>query len=255
MNRLPLLFILVILLAGSIAPVYSQTAPDEFERANALYREGKFEEAVMHFEAIIRQGVVSAPLYFNLGNSYYRLGRIAPAILNYERARRLEPGDPDLQHNLSLANYKIIDRIEPLPELFFIQWARSVASLVSLHGITRILIVLWVLFFGTLTLVYLFPGSTMVRIARWLLAGSGTLLLLVGLLLAIQLFANQSGNDAIIIASTVTAKTSPDEQSVDAFVVHEGLRVTMSDSLSGWVKIILADGKVGWIRSTQCERI
>jgi tetratricopeptide (TPR) repeat protein len=254
MKRFLRYFTLFVLAVGS-ATTNAQTAPDEFERATTLYREGKFEEAAQHYERIVRQGVVSASLYFNLGNSYYRLGRMAPAILNYERARRLEPNDADLLHNLSLANLKIVDRIEPLPELFFIQWARTTASILPLHGTARAIIVLWVLFFGTLALVYLVPGNTLIRISRWIVAGSGLLLLLAGLLLAIQLFAGHSGNDAVVTASTVTAKTSPDEQSVDAFVVHEGLKVTMSDSLSGWIKIILADGKIGWIRSEQCERI
>jgi len=42
---------------------------------------------------------------------------------------------------------------------------------------------------------------------------------------------------------------------MDAFVIHEGLKVTLSDALGDWVKITLADGKVGWIRGNECERI
>jgi SH3-like domain-containing protein len=42
---------------------------------------------------------------------------------------------------------------------------------------------------------------------------------------------------------------------LDAFVIHEGVKVKLSDSLGDWVKIVLADGKVGWIRSQECERI
>jgi len=53
----------------------------------------------------------------------------------------------------------------------------------------------------------------------------------------------------------VTAKTSPDIQSLDAFVIHEGLKVRLSDSVAGWVKILLADGKIGWVRAEDCERI
>jgi SH3-like domain-containing protein len=70
-----------------------------------------------------------------------------------------------------------------------------------------------------------------------------------------QVADSRAGNDAIVSGGVVTAKTSPDTQSVDAFVVHEGLKVRLSDAVEGWVKIVLADGKVGWIRATDCEHI
>jgi len=55
--------------------------------------------------------------------------------------------------------------------------------------------------------------------------------------------------------SVVTAKTSPDAQSLDAFVAHEGLKVKLSDAVGEWMKIVLPDGKVGWIRAQDCKRI
>jgi tRNA modification GTPase len=42
---------------------------------------------------------------------------------------------------------------------------------------------------------------------------------------------------------------------VQGRVIHEGLKVKLSDAVGDWVKIVLADGKVGWIRSQECERI
>jgi uncharacterized protein YgiM (DUF1202 family) len=85
--------------------------------------------------------------------------------------------------------------------------------------------------------------------------GSFLLLIPLGVLLVTQGIESRSHNDAIVTAAVVTAKTSPDTQSVDAFVVHEGLKVKLSDSVSEWVKITLADGKVGWVRAQDCERI
>lgn len=233
----------------------AQTLTLQFERANELYRGGAFVQAAEAYEAILREGVASPELYFNLGNTYYRLGHIAPAILAYERARRLAPGDPEIRHNLDLANLKTLDRIEALPELFFLQWLRSFSSFLPLQMMIRIFVVCWVLFFGSLALFYFLSNDTVLRFARLVTLSSGLLLLPMGALATMQYFEFQSRDDAIIVSPIATVKTSPDTQSVDAFVVHEGLKITMGDVLGEWVKITLADGKVGWVRSQECERI
>lgn len=233
----------------------AQTAADEFEQGNALYRDGKFEKAIVSYENVLREGVASSSLYFNLGNAYYRLGRTAPTILAYERALRLDPNDPDIKHNLELVNLKTVDRIEPLPELFFIQWIRSLSAVFPLHTMTRLTIALWVIFFGSLAAFYFFSKEIVLRSTRWVALISVIFLIFSALLLTTQFFEWRSRDEAIVTQSVVTAKTSPDTQGADAFVVHEGLKVKLSDSVGEWVKITLADGKVGWIRSQECERI
>lgn len=243
-------FIVLSLKAG-----IAQTVQDEFERGNSAYRNGQFQEAVTAYENVLKQDLASPALYFNLGNAYYRLGNIAPAILTYERALRLEPNDPDIEHNLNLANLKTIDRIEPLPELFFIGWMRSVSTVVSIHTSVRLFGLCWVLFFGALAAFYVFSQTTVLRVARLCALTTGIVLIPLGVLLTTQVFDRQSHNDAIVTASVVTAKTSPDARGVDAFVVHEGLKVKLADAVGEWVKMVLPDGKVGWVRAQDCERI
>lgn len=247
-------------IAGLILVVLAHTATAqtpalEFARANELYRAGSFAEAAAAYEGILRGGVASPELYFNLGNAYYRLGRVAPAILAYERARRLDPGDPEIRHNLELANLRTVDRIEVLPELFFVQWLRSFSSVVPLSATFSMFLICWVVFFGSLAVFYLLSHETILRVARLLAILAGLLLLPLGALLGAQYVESQSRNDAIVMVPVATVKTSPDTQSVDAFVIHEGLKVMIGDTLGEWVKITLADGKVGWIRVQECERI
>lgn len=248
-------FVLVWFNALTLQAGLAQTVQDEFERGNSAYRNGQFQEASTAYENVLKQGLAGPALYFNLGNAYYRLGKIAPVVLAYERARRLEPNDPDIAHNLNLVNLKTIDRIEPLPELFFIGWMRSIATLVPLYVGTQLFVLCWVLFFISLATFYILSQTTALRIARLGALITGVLLIPLGVLLATQIIDRQSHNDAIVMASVVTAKTSPDVQGVDAFVVHEGLKVKLTDEVGGWVKMVLPDGKVGWIRSYQCERI
>jgi tetratricopeptide (TPR) repeat protein len=247
--------ILVLTLMAIAVSASAQTAADEFERGNTYYRDGKFEQAASAYEAILRQGMATPAIYFNLANSYYRIGKIAPAILAYERALRLRPNDPDVKHNLDLVNLKTVDRIEPLPELFFIEWLRTVSSFVPLPTTMWLFAFGWLLLFGSLAALYLVGNFTVARFLRTLSIVSLIALIPITILLVTQIADSRTRNDAIVTATVSTAKTSPDTQSLDAFVINEGLKVKLSDAVGDWVKIVLADGKVGWIRSQDCERI
>ena len=235
--------------------VIAQTAPDEFERGNAFYRDGKYDQAALSYESILKQGLASSSLYFNIGNCYYRMGKVAPTILAYERALRLQPNDADTKHNLDLVNLKTPDRIEPLPELFFIEWLRSFSAVVPLHTTARLFAACWLLLFAGLSLFYLLPNLAVLRFLRGLAIASAIALIPLAIVLVSQVIDSRNRTDAVIIAAVVTAKTSPDAQSLDAFVAHEGLKVKLSDAVGEWMKIVLPDGKVGWIRSQDCERI
>jgi tetratricopeptide (TPR) repeat protein len=246
------IFLLLAVLASLAA---GQTAHDAFERGSTLYRAARYADAAKEYESIVQQGYASAELYYNLGNTYYRLGQLGPAILSYERAFRLAPNDPDIQQNLKLANQRTLDRIEPVPELFLITWLREAATLFSLSTTTAVLLVLWTLLFLSLAAAYLVLPAGIKRLARWVTLFSAVFVFLFAILLAMQIYESSSRNDAIVMSPVVTAKNSPDSQSSDAFVIHEGLKVTLSDRVGDWVKITLADGKVGWIQADQCERV
>ena len=245
----------VALLVGVASPVGAQTPDDAFHRGNDAYRSGQFAEAAKEYESILRQGLVSPEIYFNLGNTYYRMGRLSGAILSFERASRLRPGDPDIAYNLRLVNLRTMDHIDPVPELFLLQWLRSASSFFSAATTANLFAGSWAAFFVALSLMYLVTKPGFLKAARIVMLISAVLVMCFGALLALQNSQLNTHDTAIVTASVVTAKSSPDEQSVDAFVVHEGLKVHLSDAVGDWVKITLADGKVGWVRNQQCERI
>jgi hypothetical protein len=245
----------ILLTVACLCSAFAQTAPDEFERGNVLYRDGNFDQAAVSYESIVKQGLASSSLYFNIGNCYYRMGKIAPAILAYERALRLQPSDADIKHNLALVNLKTLDRIEPLPELFFIEWLRSFSAIVPLHTTAQLFAACWLLLFAGLSLFYLLTNPALLRFLRGLAIASAVALIPLTIIVVTQVVDSRNRNDAVITNSVVTAKTSPDAQSLDAFVAHEGLKVKLSDAVGEWTKIVLPDGKVGWIRSQDCERI
>jgi hypothetical protein len=249
-----LISLLLVGLAG-VATAFAQSPEELFSKGNDYYRAGKFPEAVREYQQIVDEGKVSAAVYFNLGNAYYRQGKIGQAILGYERALRLDPGDADVIHNLRLVNLKTLDRIESVPDLFIIQWLRAYAAFIPVQTAFPLLLVSWALLFTALAGVYVARRAGIVRVLRWGVLASAILLVFSGATLGVHTLVARDNDQAIVTISVVTAKSSPDEQSVNAFVAHEGLKVRVSDRLGDWVKITLADGKVGWIYAQQCERI
>jgi len=237
------------------AALLSQSVEETFERGNALFREGKFAESAAAYESILAQGMASAEIHFNLGNAYYRTGQIGRAILNYERAAVLAPGDPDVEHNLELANLRTLDRLERVPEIFLITWMRSVSALLPFGVLVALGLASWIVVFLALAAMNVVSGRALGAWLRWTVLASLVLLAIVGSLILVQMLERSGGEEAIVIASVVTAKTSPDAGSADAFVIHEGLKVEIGDGVGDWLKITLSDGKVGWIRSQECIRI
>jgi len=91
---------ILVCLSSAIASVEQ---PVEFEEGNSYFADQQFGEAIAAYETVLQQGVESASLYYNLGNAHFKNGDLGRAILNYLRAQRLEPGNPDINHNLEFA--------------------------------------------------------------------------------------------------------------------------------------------------------
>ena len=54
-------------------------------------------------------------------------------------------------------------------------------------------------------------------------------------------------NHAIVFCPRVTVKSSPTETGTDLFLIYEGLKIEITDSLNTWKEIKLADGNEGWL--------
>ena len=217
--------------------------------ADSAYVRGQYQQAIAHYEALLKQGA-SADLYYNLGNAYYRTENIPEAVLNYERALLLSPGDRDIRFNLQIARSKTFDKIVPESEMFFVTWYRSLVSMMSVDGWARTALVALALII-ILLLVYLFSERIWLRKAGFF-GGVALLVLFVGA----NIFAWQQKKDllnrkgAIIFAPAVTVKSTPAANGTDLFILHEGTKVVITDgSMKEWKEIRLADGKEGWIES------
>lgn len=222
---------------------------------NNAYAAGRYQEAADTYNKVYSQGLESPELYYNLGNCYFKLGDMPRAILWYERAKRLDPGNDDVNFNLNVANSRITDKIEPLPEFFLKRWIRSFISILSTDAWAYYGLGLFVI---SLVLLGLYIASRILFV-RKLGFWAGFSLLFVSLIFLlfswISYRAVITDQSAIVISPTVTVKSSPDEKSTDIFVIHEGCKIQLIDHIGLWFEIRIANGSVGWMRQDDFEKI
>jgi len=83
-----------------------QSFMGEFNLADALYKQEKYEEAINKFNRMADNESDKAKLgalYHNLGNSLLQSGELEPSIEAYKNALRNHPGDLETKHNLAYA--------------------------------------------------------------------------------------------------------------------------------------------------------
>jgi len=243
--------VIIICLFFLALSVPAQLAVQEstVEKASQSYSSEDYASAVSDYESVIGSGYESAGLYFNLGNAYFKLGNIPAAILYYEKARKLDPTDENIRFNLDLANSRIIDKMEPLPEFFLKAWWKSARDLYSSDRWAKIGVTGFILALISLTIFIISRSVSTRKISFW--AG-----ILFFALMSVSLIFSLSGyreysrqTSAIIFTPTVMVKSSPNEASVDLFVIHEGTKVFITDLVEGWSEVQLANGNVGWVKT------
>lgn len=228
---------------------------DSSETAAAAYAKGDYQQAAECYTKLLKVGE-SAELYYNLGNCEYRLGNITQSIIAYERALRLNPGDSDTRYNLQFLRGKTIDKVVPVDEMFFVTWYHSLQNLMSIDAWAILAVSAFVLAL-MLILAYLFGSNILLRKIGFFGALVGLLIFVLGLLFAYQRkVALSEHNIAIVLTPTLNVKATPAESSSDAFVIHGGTRLTITDSsMNAWYGVRLDDGKEGWLPKNSVEVI
>jgi len=227
-----------------------------FDKGNASYNEGNFQEAITLYENVLNTGMHSSELYFNLANAYYKLNRVAPSIYYYEKAQQLSPNDKDIKNNLSFANNMTIDDIESIPEIGFSKLFKSVINSFS-FDMWAVLAVASVLLFVIFFLSYYFSYSTNKKRLLFLSSITSLCFMVLTLTFAFQKYAyEQKDNPAIVFAQESDIKSEPNLRSETAFELHEGTKVQIIESYKkNWTKIKLTDGKTGWIATQDIKAL
>jgi uncharacterized protein YgiM (DUF1202 family) len=62
-------------------------------------------------------------------------------------------------------------------------------------------------------------------------------------------------DEGIVIQSSVTLKSTPDDSGTDLFTVHEGAKVKITDYAGEWVEVQFSNGGKGWMLEEDMEKI
>ena len=238
-----------LMITDNVPGAISKSAGD------SAYIKEDYATAAQIYEGLLSDGE-SADVYYNLGNSYYKLGEIAKSILNYERALLLQPGNGDIRANLEVARAKAIDKVELVPEIFFISWIKSLINIMSVDAWAWWGIVSFLFFIVAL---YFFIFSKQVVLKKIGFTASIVLLMIT---VCANIFASEqkehlvNRTSAIVMNPSVTVRSAPSESGTSLFILHEGRKVSIKDkSMREWTEISLEDGKVGWVPASSIEVI
>jgi tetratricopeptide (TPR) repeat protein len=247
-KRLLLVYVLIsIVLIQTMEAQNSSFADSLIASGNQHYMNREYNKAVDSYMRVIGMRYEAAPLFYNLGNAYYKQNNLPRAILYYEKARLLAPWDEDIRQNLAIANSRIVDKIDSIPEFFLRRWINGLAGSLAPDQWAMVSIILFALSLGAL---YLYIAGSRYGIKK--LGFTMAVFLLIFSLTSFMFMRNRKqsirySQGAIVMVPVVSVKSSPDEQGTNVFLLHEGTRVVTVDSVQQWKEVRISDGNKGWV--------
>ncbi len=255
MKKLTHIFTLVTALMMLSGQVFATEDQDRMSLADSAYQKEDYAAAVELYEQIVADGNEGAILFYNLGNAYYKCGNNPKALLWYERALKLDPSDEDIQHNIAFVNQKITDKIDALPETLLTKIGNKTENGLTETQWAWISILCSFLLIGCITTT-VFSKSYILRRVGFVLFWIALLLFILSLVFASMQKKNaEEKREAIVMELVVEAKNQPNAGGKELFVIHEGLKVQITNEMNGWVEIRIPNGEKGWVTENVIEKI
>jgi len=208
-----------------------------FERANQLYEEGHFLDAIQAYQPLLTNHPTTA-LCFNLGNAYFKSGQLGEAIFHYRMAERETPRDPDVRANLRFARGHV-GGPSLQPEWF----QRRIRALTPREWVLLTSGVIWAFF------VLMIARQWRPSLLSWTwLSGA-----MAAITLALAFWAARSHAErrvAVVTQRDAVMRLGPFEESQSALDLKNGAELRVLDSKQGWIQVTPDDRQLGWVTLT-----
>lgn len=246
MKFLKVICFLLTLIGGEL-----YASSEVFEEANSAYEQGDYEQALAKYKIILESDADLPELNFNLATTYYQLDQLGESILYYEKALKLDPGNQKAKHNLQLAYLKSDNQIEPIPQLFFVEWWHQLLAYRNASSWAK-----WAVFFAWVSVaLFIFSRLKEIRALKYM----GWISLILCLSLAFLSFQknnyDRSHQYAIVMTKEVALRETPNQKAEEVLVAFEGLKIEVVDSVDEWTKVQLEDETSGWIQTANIAKI
>ena len=234
-----------------LSPLIAQQSfaqPDaEFLKANQNYAEGRFQDAIKGYEALVQTGDFSANLFYNLGNAYFRAGDLGAAILNYERARALDRHHPEADANLRIVRDETRAlELSPSPVERFLRFASA-----NEYAITAA-VAFWVGAFAITALIFL-------RRRAAGLVGLSIFSLSIFAFAAFAAYRLENGTNgkslAIVTGNGVEARLATADNANTVLALPPGSEIKILSTRGDWIYAALPNNLRGWLPAKSAEPV
>lgn len=224
-----------------------------FYKANELFREEKYPQALAQYEQVLALGLESGNLYYNIGNTYFKAGMLGEALSSYEQAKRLIPNDSDLK-----ANTNFVESLRKNPVLESrLFWLLSMLQYFGSYFSLDMLTVIWSAAYWLLIMISIAAVllvSYRASLKKYIISG-GIFILFISGVLAVKIYDYHANTYAFVIEDVIDVKFAPALEATTYFKVYEGTRVTVIRQEGAWVRIKTPDGKVGWASRLALDKV
>ncbi|MFC1549167.1 tetratricopeptide repeat protein [Candidatus Omnitrophota bacterium] len=222
-----------------------------FSRGNDYYEKGEYQKAIDEYQKVISRGYESGPLCYNMGDAYFKSGKLGMAILNYERATYIMPRDADLKANYRFAREMV--KGKPIKGKGIWQWRhiRMIITNFTINELTWLSSTMYILILILMSLAIVRPNMN----RKLSIVAVICFLFMVFNIVVIWKKVGDMKTGAITIAREPDALFGPFDTATKFFTLYEGNPVNILKAKDDWYKVRRADGKIGWIKKNDVERI
>tara|TARA_B000000475_G_scaffold218528_1_gene181240 strand:+ start:35 stop:583 length:549 start_codon:yes stop_codon:yes gene_type:complete len=182
------------------------------------------------------------------------MGELGNAIWAYEKGHSISPRDQDILYNLNLVRSQVKDRIVPPDNFFLFSLYKAALDKTTILDI----IILGGFFFLTISIIYLIKSYFFIneKINTFFNYALTICLLFLVWMSFDKYWSISDINEAIVISPSIDVRSAPISRGENVvFRIHEGTKVQITTTETGWYEILLLDGKKGWVNNQYMRKI